>query len=279
LIKCIYGLEDLQDGTIYFKEKRVLGPAYQLIPGHEGMTLVSQDFYVLDNHTVEENIWDKLIGYTNEYKAQRSKKLLHLLELEALKNTKAKQLSSGQKQRVAIARALAIIPALLLLDEPFNNLAKLLKEKLFHFIQQEIKKKKTAVIMITHIPEEAIKYSDSIGIIDNGRLVQLGSTHQVFYKPKNLKVAGLLGDYTIIYSEDIQKKSEVFKLKTFLRPNQLQLAEKTSKNIIAVKVIQSFFNGKCFEIIAETKTEQTIHFYHSVFIPQNEEMYLTIFLQ
>ncbi len=268
----------MQTGTVYLNEKRVLGPAYQLIPGHEDMTLVSQDFYVLDNHTVEENIWDKLIGYTNEYKAQRSKKLLQLLELEALKNSKAKQLSSGQKQRVAIARALAIIPTLLLLDEPFNNLDKLLKEKLFHFIQQEIKKKKTAVIMITHIPEEAIKYSDSIGIVENGRLIQMGSTQQVFYKPKNLKIAGLLGDYTIVHQSDIQKKSQVFKLKTFLRPNQLQLAEKSSKNSIFSKVKQSYFNGKCYEVLAETKSERFIIFYHSTFISPNEEVYLTVSL-
>ena len=60
LLKCIYGLEDLHQGTVEIEKQKVLGPAYNLIPGHESMRLVSQDFYVLDNHTVEENIKDKL---------------------------------------------------------------------------------------------------------------------------------------------------------------------------------------------------------------------------
>ena len=61
-MKCIYGLEDLQSGEVFIDTERVLGPSYNLIPGNENMKLVSQDFYVLDNHTVEENIFDKLIG-------------------------------------------------------------------------------------------------------------------------------------------------------------------------------------------------------------------------
>ena len=60
LLKCIYGLVDLDKGEVLLNNKIVLGPAYNLIPGHELMSLVSQDYYVLDNHTVEENIFDLL---------------------------------------------------------------------------------------------------------------------------------------------------------------------------------------------------------------------------
>ena len=90
LLKCVYGLEDIQTGEVFLDKKKVLGPSFNLIPGHEDMKLVSQDFYVLENHSVEENIFDKLIGYKNELKQKRANKILKLLELEFLKNTKAK---------------------------------------------------------------------------------------------------------------------------------------------------------------------------------------------
>ena len=222
LLKCIYGLEDLQSGEVYLNHEKVLGPAFNLIPGHEDMKLVSQEFYVLDNHTVEENIFDKLIGYTNEAKQKRASKILKLLELDYLKNTRAKHLSSGQKQRVAIARALAVIPKVLLLDEPFSNLDKLLTEKLFSFVIKEVKKHNTSVILITHLAEEALKYADTIAIVDDGRIIQTGEKWQVYYKPKNSRLAGLLGDFNTIKAEDLDKKSKLkLTSKLFLRPNKI----------------------------------------------------------
>ena len=95
LIKCIYGLENLNSGEVFLGEEKVTGPAYNLIPGHEEMKLVSQDFYVLDNHTVEENFFDKMIRFTDEAKQKRSNQLLKLLELEKLKSTKTRFLSSA----------------------------------------------------------------------------------------------------------------------------------------------------------------------------------------
>ncbi len=253
MVKCIYGLEDLHAGEILFNNEPVLGPAYNLIPGHAEMNLVSQEFYVLENHTVEENIWDKLIGYTNEAKQKRSNTLLKLLELEKLRHTRTKNLSSGQKQRVAIARSLAIIPKLLLLDEPFNNLDRLLSAKLFAFLQTEVKKHHTAVILITHLPEEALKFANQIAIMHEGQIKQIGEKWQVFYHPKNVRLAGLLGEYNIIKSEDFHLKSPYKKNKnTLCRPNQFKHVEKSAGFDLEVLVVSCVFNGKCFEILAQT---------------------------
>jgi ABC-type Fe3+/spermidine/putrescine transport system ATPase subunit len=221
-MKCIYGLEDLDAGEVTFGNKKVLGPSYNLIPGYEDMKLVSQDFYVLDNHTVEENIFDKLIGYTNEVKQKRAAKLLKLLDLLALKNSKAKFLSSGQKQRVAIARALAVIPKVLLLDEPFSNLDTILSEKLFAFVTSEVRKNKTSVILITHLADEALKYADTLAVMDNGKIIQSGKKWQIYYQPKNTKLAGLLGPFNIIKAEDFEKNSKQ-KTKLFVRPDKLKI--------------------------------------------------------
>ena len=262
LLKCIYGLEDLQEGEVLLDGEKVTGPAFNLIPGHEEMRLVSQDFYVLDYHSVEENIFDKLIGYTNEAKQKRTAKLLKLLDLTALKATKAKFLSSGQKQRVAIARAFAILPKILLLDEPFSNLDKLLTERLFDFILKEVKKQHTSVILITHRAEEALKFTDRVAVLEKGKISQTGKKWNVYYRPKNSRLAGLLGDYNILYQNDLEKKSRNrFKSKTFIRPDKIKLAEKNQTVDLIAIVNNCTFNGKCFEILCETKNKKSLIVY------------------
>jgi len=262
----------LQQGEILFGAEKVLGPSYNLIPGHDEMKLVSQEFYVLENHTVEENIFDKLIGYTNEDKLKRSTKILNLLELVSLRNTRAKHLSSGQKQRVAIARALAVVPQVLLLDEPFSNLDNLLTEKLFSFISKEVKKNNTSVILITHLAEEALKYADSVIVLDNGKVVQHGNKWDVYYKPKNLRLAGLLGGFNIIRSEDFEKTKTKKKTKIFLRPNQLKLSP-AKNGIIKLKTVVTNFNGKCFEVLCETKNGKSVLIYSAKPLKPDQEYF------
>jgi ABC-type Fe3+/spermidine/putrescine transport system ATPase subunit len=262
LLKCIYGLEDLQDGSITIDDKRVLGPAYNLIPGHEDMRFVSQDFYVLDNHTVEENIKDKLVGYTDEYKQKRSNQLLRLLDLTAFKQLKAITLSSGQKQRVAIARSLAEFPKLLLLDEPFSNLDLPLRDKIFTYIRQQLKKQKSAVILVTHQPEEALRYADETAVMENGKLIQHDQTFTVYYQPKTKNIAALMGRYFILEQEDLlSSKIKLSKSQTYIRPNQLQIVDKKANAHLQVTVTNVFFNGYGFEYFAETKQGNDIYFY------------------
>lgn len=274
-MKCIYGLEDLDEGEVIFEGKKVLGPAYNLIPGYKDMKLVSQDFYVLDLHTVEENIFDKLIGYTDEVKQKRANKLLKLLDLVALKDSKAKYLSSGQKQRVAIARALAIIPRVLLLDEPFSNLDTILSEKLFAFITREVKKNKASVILITHLADEALKYADTLAVIDNGKIIQMGEKWQVYYQPKNTKLAGLLGSFNIIKPEDFENKSK-HKTKLFVRPDKLKLVTPKSPIDLRLVILNCVYNGKCFEILAETKTGNSLVIYSTKKLETNTVHYYTV---
>jgi len=272
LLKCIFGLEDLLSGEIIFEDEQVLGPSYNLIPGHKGMQLVSQDFYVLENHSVEENIFDKLIGFSDVYKHKRTTKILRLLELTHLKKTRAKHLSSGQKQRVAIARALAVIPKILLLDEPFNNLDKLLNEKLFSFLIDEVKSNNTAVILITHLPEEALKYANNLMIIDNGRIIEKGKTGDLYYRPKNLRLAGLLGDFNVLKKEDLENTSAlIINSKLFLRPDKLNIVKRGETVDLRLKVLNCSYNGKCFEVLAETKNGNAIVLYSQKKLSGNTE--------
>ena len=265
ILKCIFGLEDLQQGEVLLDGEKVLGPSFNLIPGHEDMKLVSQEFYVLENHTVEENIFDKLVGYTNEAKQKRASRVMKLLDLHSLRNTRAKNLSSGQKQRVAIARALAIIPKILLLDEPFSNLDKMLTEKLFSFVVKEVKRNRTSVILITHLAEEALKYADVLAIVDDGKIVQSGEKWQVYYRPRNSRLAGLLGDYNTIRPEDLDKRSKLkLRSKLFLRPDRLKLTSSTSRVDLKLNVLSCTYNGKCYEVLCETVTGHTVMVYSGI---------------
>lgn len=273
----MYGLEDLQHGEIFIGKERVLGPSYNLIPGHKDMKLVSQDYYVLDNHTVEENIKDILIGFTNDYKDGRCKKILKLLDLQAIAKLQAKTLSSGQKQRVAIARALTVIPKVLLLDEPFNNLDRPLKEKLFSFIVKEVRKKHSSLLLITHEADEALKYSDKIGVMDNGKLVQFDKRDKVFYQPKNLKIASLLGDYNVIKKEDLEKTSQLkLKKQLLIRPHQLYILQKTETADIVLSNTSLYFNGKCFELYGETRSGKGVVVYAFTEPRLSERMFIKI---
>jgi len=176
LLKCIYGLEDLTGGSIELNGEPVLGPAYNLIPGHENMKLVSQEFYVLENHTVEENIFDKLIGYTNEAKLKRSKKLLQLLELEALRHTRAKHLSSGQKQRVAIARALLLDPRILILDDSTSSVD-VATESHIQEALETLMKGRTSFVIAQRI--STVMNADKILVLEKGEVVAQGKHAQL----------------------------------------------------------------------------------------------------
>ncbi len=262
LLKCIYGLFDLAEGKITMQGEEVLGPAYNLMPGHRNMQLVSQEYYVLVNHTVQENFYDKLQHLTYEDRAKRGEQILRLLELQHLRNTRAADLSSGQKQRVAIGRALAVFPDLLLLDEPFSNIDNLLSEKLFSFIMREAKKNKCAVILITHLPEEALKYSQHLAIMDKGRILQRGDTWDVYYRPKNSKLAGLLGDFNTIRKEDLERGSPYRSKKTvYVRPDKIKIAPAGKKPDIVLQVNDCYYNGKCVEIIGNTHSGKSVRVY------------------
>ncbi len=192
LLKCIYGLQDLQSGQIIFNEEQVLGPAYHLIPGHVDMKLVSTGYALLEHHTIYENIADILIGYHDDYKKKKVNELLRLTELTAFRDKKVTTLSDGQRQRVALAKAICIFPKLLLLDEPFSNLDIILKEKIFTYIRKKLKQHKASCIIVTHRLDEVLSSADYLGIIRNGKLIQLDTYKKIKKAPANDYVKDLI---------------------------------------------------------------------------------------
>jgi iron(III) transport system ATP-binding protein len=238
LLRCINGFHDLEKGSIHLEDQKVFGPAYNLVPGHPDIQYVSQDALLLENHTVEENILDKLNGYADTYKIKTVNHLIKILSLQGLEKQKPKFLSSGQKQRLSIARALAGDPKLYLLDEPFTNLDYPTKRAIWQTIFDKVKKKKTAVMLVTHLPDDVWEIADEVLLMDEGKIIQKGRVEEVYYYPKNKYVAQILGEFSLVPKllMPIEYKGHSISKNHFLiRPQQFIVNEKNKGLKIIIK--------------------------------------------
>ena len=134
----------------------------------------------------------------------------------AERDRKPAALSGGQQQRVALARALVIEPDVLLLDEPFANLDRLLREQLRGELRRLQAETGVTTIMVTHDPEEALAVSDLVGIMQAGRLLQVGSPQDVYNRPRTPFVARALGDANLLDGAALNLSGTVM-----VRPEQL----------------------------------------------------------
>ena len=113
----------------------------------------------------------------------------------------AAQLSGGQQQRLALARALVAEPRLLLLDEPLSNLDALLREQMRSELRRLQKEVGVTAVYVTHDQSEALALSDRIAVMHNGRIVQIGTPHQIYHQPRNAFVATFVGRSNLLRGE------------------------------------------------------------------------------
>jgi len=170
---------------------------------------------------------------------------------------KPSELSGGQRQRVALARALVFEPHLLLLDEPLANLDKVLKTKLRSEIQKLQKEVNVTTIMVTHDHEEALSNSDLIGVMDQGKLMQVNNPKIIYDNPNSVFVANFLGVTNIIPANffNISKSG-----KAHIRPEKIKIGNEANecnwkKNGIITGIT---FMGADFLI--DLTTNEGVHF-------------------
>lgn len=263
LLKTIYGLLDLQKGTIFWNDNQVLGPEFHLVPGMKFFKYVAQDFDLMPYISVSENIKKFLSRFYPEESEQRTQELLEVIEMKAFKNTKVKNLSGGQKQRVAIARALANEPELILLDEPFGQIDNFKKNSLRRRLFKYLKGKNIACIVATHDKNDALSFADRLMIIRNNKILANDNPKEIYKNPKEKYVAALFNDVNEII---IDEKNYL------LYPHQIKIVQKSE---ISGAVLNSYFKGDFWLIEVEVE-EQTVFLNHFEELEKGQEINLKI---
>ncbi|WP_439558983.1 ABC transporter ATP-binding protein [Dyadobacter sp.] len=257
---------DADQGKIIFNGEELKSVRGELIPGHESIRLIHQEFELFPNQTVEENIAYSLRFYDAAYRKDSVEELLEVAGLGYVRNQKAKLLSGGEKQRTAIAKALAEQPEVLLLDEPFAHLDNQNRRVLGHAIEKMRNEQKTSCIFVTHESSDALAWSDRIAVLRNGEIIQVGTPEEVYNKPANSYVAELTGG--INWLGNAEKRF-------FIRPEKIKPTKYAEKSKWKGKVEAIRFHGNYWEIRC-TNGAETLSFYRNkVNVEVGQEVFLT----
>lgn len=253
LLQLIYGLLQVKDGEIYWKDKKLLGPDFNLVPGEPFIKYLAQDFDLMPYISVADNIAKFLSRNFMKKRNARVAELLEVVDMVELKDTHVKFLSGGQKQRVALARAIAKEPELLLLDEPFSHIDHFRRNALRRKLYRYLKKENITCITATHDSEEALSFADEIKMMRNGAFIHSASPEKLFESPKDEYVASFFGDVNVLPAALFGLSQNEEKL--LLLPHQLLLSSQSDKqshlkNQLKVQIKRVYFKGDYYLIEA-----------------------------
>lgn len=198
LLRLIAGLESVDDGTIEIDGRVMSAPGMTVTPEDRGIGLVFQDFALFPHLSVADNIGFGLKALPASERRKRVTTLVARFHLERLADAWPHTLSGGEQQRVAIARALARAPSVLLLDEPFSGLDGHLRAAVRQSVLADLRETGTAVLIVTHDPEEAMLIADEMALMSAGRIVQTGSPQDCYLRPVSIEASRLLGEAVIL---------------------------------------------------------------------------------
>jgi tungstate transport system ATP-binding protein len=192
LLRVMGLLQRPDEGTVWFRGERAWGSG--LLPLRRRIATVFQEPLLL-NETVYRNaaLGLRLRGIRNGEIDKRLKPWLERLGIAPLMNRTAHTLSGGEAQRTSLARALVLEPELLLLDEPFAALDPTSRESLLRDFHRIVKETGVTTVFVTHDHDEAYALANRVGVINAGRLLQLGSRDEVFAHPAAESVAAIVG--------------------------------------------------------------------------------------
>ncbi|MFO6424536.1 ABC transporter ATP-binding protein [Motilimonas sp. KMU-193] len=241
LLKAIAGLLPLKSGDITINGRQVNGENLHLPAEQRKVGMIFQDYALFPHMTVMENVVFGIDHLSKAEQQQRANQVLALVKLSDFAERYPHQLSGGQQQRVAIARALAYQPDIMLLDEPFSNIDSQVRLELIAEIKRILKQAGISAVFVTHSKEEAFAFADKLAVLDQGRIIQVGTPDELYLRPATRFVANFLGGGNYLEAKVLDERHVTTSLgricgtvahhknlgsdcEILLRPQQLSLA-------------------------------------------------------
>lgn len=203
-LRIMGGFETPDQGKVIFDGKDITN----LPPNQRPLNTVFQKYALFMHMTVAENIAFglKIKGKSKQYIKDKIEYALKLVNLEEYGNRKPDSLSGGQQQRIAIARAIVNEPKLLLLDEPLGALDLKLRQDMQYELIRLKNELGITFVYVTHDQEEALTMSDTIVVMNQGYIQQIGTPEDIYNEPVNAFVADFIGESNIIPATMIEDK-------------------------------------------------------------------------
>ncbi|MGL4991214.1 MAG: spermidine/putrescine ABC transporter ATP-binding protein [Sarcina sp.] len=302
MLKILGGFEFADEGKVLFNNKNI----NELPPYKRELNTVFQKYALFPHLNVYDNIAFglKLKKISKTEIDKKVKDILKLVSLEGYEKRNIEALSGGQQQRIAIARALVNEPKVLLLDEPLSALDSKLRKEMQLELKKIQQKLGITFIFVTHDQEEALTMSDTIVVMNKGKIQQMGTPEDIYNEPSNKFVAEFIGDSNIIdgimlddykvqiYDITFQCVDKGFEknesVEIVIRPEDVEMGTSTNAPLTAI-VKSTIFKGVHYEInvvnkdidwiIHSTKTAtpgDTIGLYlepESIHIMKKEDIY------
>ncbi|MDZ5450111.1 ABC transporter ATP-binding protein [Labrys sp. ZIDIC5] len=268
LLRIIGGFVDPDEGRILFGGEDVTGVALW----QRKVGMVFQSYALFPHMSVFDNVIFGLNrqGIRGEAARKEVARVLEMVHLTGFEQRKPKQLSGGQQQRVALARAIVTKPRVLLLDEPLSALDRRLRQDMQIELRRIQRESGLTTIFVTHDQEEALTLSDTVAILDGGRIVQEGAPLDIYERPRTRFAASFLGDANFFEGKATDAGLEIgggvirtadglpnsgSKVTAAVRPEKMRLLapgeNPGSDNVFATRIREIIYAGAVSTFIAE----------------------------
>jgi ABC-type Fe3+/spermidine/putrescine transport system ATPase subunit len=206
LLRIIAGFELPTQGCVFINGREVT----RLPPEKRGIGMVFQNYALFPHLSVFDNIAYGLRanGVSRLKIAERVEEMLDLVDLPGFGHRDVHSLSGGQQQRVALARAVALLPRVLLMDEPLSNLDARLRIQTRTQLRDLQRRLGITTLYVTHDQSEAMALSDRIAVLQEGEVLQVGTPQEVYQQPRGVALAEFMGEMNLIPCELMQRNAE-----------------------------------------------------------------------